>query len=66
MFLSRYQQRGPKRIVLEFQKAEVNNLEISPFVESLIAPAIIPRTGLNHQMLLAIKEVLLLLSFLDY
>eukprot|EP00210_Caulerpa_lentillifera_P007037 g6731.t1 len=53
---AKYEKRGPKRIVLEFQKAEVDNLEISPFVESLIAPAIIPRTGLNHQMLLAIKE----------
>lgn len=54
---SRYAVAGPKRISLEFESAGVGDLKIASLAESVLAPAFLPRTGFNHQLLLAIREV---------
>lgn len=52
-----YEVRSPHRISITFNQAEVGQLRISPGLEALIAPAMLPRGSLNHQVLLALKEV---------
>lgn len=49
--------RSPHRIALTFEEAEVSSVRISPALEALLAPAILPRGFWNQQLLLAIKEV---------
>lgn len=48
---------SPHRIRITFNAAEVGQLRISPTLETLLAPAVLPRGGLNHQVLMALKEV---------
>lgn len=48
---------GRRRIALTFQEAQVSEISISPFAETLLAPAILPRSSLNHQVLMFIKEL---------
>ena len=52
-----YEVVGSQRIALKFYSASLDDVQISPLVESLLAPAFLPRTGVNHQLLLAIREV---------
>lgn len=52
-----YEVRSPKRIALVFDEARVGDLRISQGLEALIAPAILPRTSLQHMLLLALKQV---------
>ena len=52
-----YSVRSPSRIALTFQEAGLENLRISPQVEALLAPALLPRGWVNHRLLLAIREV---------
>ncbi len=53
---AKYDIRSPQRIRLMFQEAGVRNLSITDELESLLAPAILPRSWLNHQVLLALRE----------
>ncbi len=48
---------GKRRLALTFQEARVSEVSISPLAETLLAPAILPRSSLNHQILMAIKEL---------
>ena len=52
-----YEVTSSQRIALKFYSASLDDVQISPLVESLLAPAFLPRTGANHQLLLAIREV---------
>lgn len=53
---ARYEVLTSRRIYLTFQKAGVSDIKITPQLESLIAPAMLPRGGFNHQLLLGIRE----------
>ena len=52
-----YDVRSSRRIGLTFQAAGVSEIVISPLLETLLAPALLPRTFLNQQILLFLKEV---------
>jgi hypothetical protein len=52
-----YEVRSGKRIALTFEEACVGDIRISEGLEALIAPALLPRSSLNHLLLLAIKQV---------
>ena len=52
-----YEASSPRRISLRFQEAGFSDVRITPFTESVIAPAILPRNWIQQQILLAIKEV---------
>lgn len=52
-----YQQTLPRTLELTFEEARVCGLQPASPLEALIAPAILPRTPLQHQLLLAINEV---------
>lgn len=52
-----YEVRSGHTIALNFDAAGVSSVRISPELEGLIAPAILPRTPLQHMLLLAIKQV---------
>ncbi len=54
---ARYDVRSARRIALTFEEAGFGNVRISPILEALIAPALLPRGFLSHQLLLALKEV---------
>ncbi|BDA44276.1 probable plastid-lipid-associated protein 2, chloroplastic [Coccomyxa sp. Obi] len=53
---AKYDVRSPKRIRLAFVDAGVRDLNVADELEALIAPAILPRSWLNHQVLLALRE----------
>lgn len=55
--LCSYDVRSGRRIALTFEQAEVGQVKISPLLETLLAPALLPRGYVNQQLLLAIKEV---------
>lgn len=46
-----------RRIALTFQEAQVSEISISPLAETILAPAILPRGSINHQILMFIKEL---------
>lgn len=52
-----YTRVGARTLSLVFQEAKVSEVRISDAVEALVAPAILPRGSLNHQVLLAIREL---------
>ena len=52
-----YDVRSSRRIGLTFQAAGVSDIVISPLLETLLAPALLPRTFVNQQILLFLKEV---------
>lgn len=52
-----YEVRSGRRIALTFEQANVSGVRISPGLEALLAPAVLPRGYLQQQLLLAIKEV---------
>lgn len=52
-----YEDAGRRRLRLTFQEATVSEINISPLAETLLAPAILPRSSLNHQALMFIKEL---------
>lgn len=52
-----YEVRSPHRIALSFEEARVGNIKISPTLEALLAPALLPRGWLQQQLLLAIQTV---------
>lgn len=54
---ARYEVRSDRRIALTFVAAEVSDVQIGRRVESLLAPALLPRTWLTQQLLVGIKEV---------
>ena len=49
-------QKTNRTLALTFNEARLTELNISDLVETLLAPALLPRGGLNHQVLLALKE----------
>jgi hypothetical protein len=51
-----YSVKSPRRIRLEFEEAGVRGIQITSQLETLLAPAALPRTWLNHQVLLALRE----------
>lgn len=51
-----YSVRTSRRIQLAFQEAGVRGIHIAPALEALLAPALLPRTWLNHRALLALAE----------
>ncbi|CAL8470247.1 g9789 [Coccomyxa elongata] len=53
---AKYDVRSPKRIRLAFIDAGVRGLDVADELEALLAPAILPRSWLNHQVLLALRE----------
>lgn len=53
---ARYRPAGPRTIVLSFQGAQVGRLRITDGIETLLAPALLPRTWLQHRLLLAVQE----------
>lgn len=55
-----YDVRSSRRIGLTFKAAGVSEIVISPLLETILAPALLPRTFLNQQILLFLKEVGLL------
>lgn len=56
-WVRRYTVRSGKRIALTFEEARVGGIRISDTLESLLAPALLPRGSLQHAVLLAIKQV---------
>ena len=48
---------SPRRIQLAFREAGASRLRISDAFEALLAPALLPRTWLTQQVLLALREV---------
>lgn len=52
-----YKQTLPRTLELTFEEARVCGLQPANLLEAIIAPAVFPRTPLQHQLLLAIKEV---------
>jgi|TARA_B110000977_G_scaffold104482_1_gene136353 hypothetical protein len=45
-----------RTLALTFNSARLTELKISDLVETLVAPALLPRGGINHQILLALRE----------
>lgn len=41
---------------MTFEEAQVGSINITPGLEAVIAPAMLPRNSLNHSLLLAIQE----------
>jgi hypothetical protein len=48
---------GQQRIALTFTDAKVGSVKASPLLESLLAPALLPRGWWNQRALLALREV---------
>ena len=57
---ARYSVESPRRIALRFQAGGISDVNISSFTETLIAPALVGRNFISHQILLALQEVRLL------
>lgn len=55
--------RSGHRVALTFDAANVSDVRITALTEALIAPAVLPRTSLQHMLLLAIKQFSLRLPF---
>eukprot|EP00891_Asterochloris_glomerata_P000372 jgi/Astpho2/372/Aster-02246 len=53
---ARYSIESPRRIALRFQAGGISNVNISSFTETLIAPALVGRNFISHQLLLALQE----------
>ena len=51
-----YEQKGPRALSLVFQEAVVNELRISELSETILAPAILPRTELSKDALLFLRD----------
>ena len=54
---ARYSGESPRRIALRFQAGGISDVNISSFTETLIAPALVGRNFISHQILLALQEV---------
>ncbi|KAF8065869.1 PAP10 [Scenedesmus sp. PABB004] len=52
----RYTVRSGRRIALTFEEAQLGRVRISPALEALLAPALLPRGWLQQQLLLALRE----------
>lgn len=53
---AKYTVRSANRIALWFEEAEVGRFNVGPALQGLLAPAVLPRSPLAHQLLLALKE----------
>lgn len=58
-----YEVRSGRRIALVFEEAQLGKVRISPGLEALLAPALLPRGYINQQLLLAIRELNLVFPF---
>ena len=54
---ARYSIESSRRIALRFQAGGISDVNISSFTETLIAPALVGRNFISHQILLALQEV---------
>lgn len=52
-----YEVRSDSRVALFFEAASIGELHISPALEAVLAPALLPRTWLNQQLLLALQQL---------
>ncbi|GBF99049.1 hypothetical protein Rsub_11994 [Raphidocelis subcapitata] len=51
-----YEVRSPRRIALTFLEAELGSVKPSPLLETLLAPALLPRGWWNQRALLGLRE----------
>lgn len=58
-----YAVRSPRRIRLQFEEAGVRDFRISDQAEAFLAPALLPRSWISHQALLAIREAEVFIPF---
>lgn len=56
---ARYEPRGSRNIVLYFEDIGVGGVRMSDELQAALAPAMLPRSWVNQQVLLAIQEVCL-------
>ncbi|KAF8058297.1 PAP10 [Scenedesmus sp. PABB004] len=52
-----------RRIALTFEEAQLGRVRISPALEALLAPALLPRGWLQQQLLLALREFKVVFPF---
>lgn len=52
-----YDLRAPRTLSLVFREARVMEVRIGDAIETLLAPALLPRGGFNHQLLLWLREL---------
>ena len=52
-----YDLRAPRTLSLVFREARVMEVRVSDAIETLLAPALLPRGGFNHQLLLWLREL---------
>jgi len=52
-----YEVRSPRRIALTFLEAQVGRVKASPLLETLLAPALLPRGWWNLEALQGLREV---------
>lgn len=54
-----YEVKGPRTLALAFNTARVGELRISDLVQGLLAPAVLPRTPLQHELLMRLHDAAL-------
>lgn len=54
-----YEVKGPRTLALAFNSARVGELRISDLLQGLLAPAVLPRTPLQHELLMRLQEAAL-------
>lgn len=54
-----YEVKGPRTLALAFEWARVGELRISDLLQGLLAPAVLPRTPLQHELLMRLQEAAL-------
>ena len=52
-----YDLRAPRTLSLVFREARVMEVRVSDAIETLLARALLPRGGFNHQLLLWLREL---------
>ena len=60
---AQFEPSSPRSILLWFEEARVNELRISEGIESLIAPAILPRGPLQQALLLFLRDLKIVVPF---
>ena len=58
-FIAVRQVKGPRTLALAFNTARVGELRISDLVQGLLAPAVLPRTPLQHELLMRLHDAAL-------
>ncbi len=58
---ARYEPRGLRNVLLLFEDFGLGHVNVTQEVQAALAPAMLPRSWINQQVLLALKEVHVLL-----